>query len=189
MENKFNIEYYALLARRIRKQDEDAFTELYHATYNNLYRYAYYFLKDAYLAQDALHEIYIIVYRSISSLKEDRLLYPWMKQITYHVCCDFQKKDASVAEHEKPASLWNEEMVSVIDNSDYFQPVWEKNFREQIHKYLSELHPQTRQAFLLRYENELKLEEIADFLGCSLSTVKRAIRKARKHLQSKFHIT
>ena len=126
MENKFNIEYYALLARRIRKQDEDAFTELYHATYNNLYRYAYYFLKDAYLAQDALHEIYIIVYRSISSLKEDRLLYPWMKQITYHVCCDFQKKNASVAEHEKPASLWNEEMVSVIDNSDYFQPVWEK---------------------------------------------------------------
>ena len=92
MENKFDIEYYTLLARRIRKQDEDAFTELYHATYNNLYRYAYYFLKDAYLAQDALHEIYIIVYRSISSLKEDRLLYPWMKQITYHVCCDFQKK-------------------------------------------------------------------------------------------------
>ncbi len=189
MENKFDIEYYTLLARRIRKQDQDTFTELYHATYNNLYHYAYYFLKDAHLAQDALHEIYLIVYRSISSLKDDRLFYPWMKQITYHVCCDFQRKNSSVVEHERSVPLWDESLAAVADNSDHFQKIWNNNLREQIDQYLSELPTQTRQAFLLRYENELKLEEIADFLGCSLSTVKRAIRKARKYLQNKFHIT
>ena len=39
------------------------------------------------------------------------------------------------------------------------------------------------------YKVENLRREIADILGCSLSTVKRAIRKARKHLQNKFHIT
>ena len=45
MENKLNVEYYALLAKRIRARDAEAFTEFYNATYNDLYRYVYYFLK------------------------------------------------------------------------------------------------------------------------------------------------
>ena len=79
MENKLNVEYYALLAKRIRARDAEAFTEFYNATYNDLYRYVYYFLKDAHLAQDALHEIYILVWRSISALKDDRLFNSWLK--------------------------------------------------------------------------------------------------------------
>ena len=45
MGNRFNVEYYSLLASRIRRHDSDAFTELYHTTYQDLYRYAYYFLR------------------------------------------------------------------------------------------------------------------------------------------------
>ena len=40
-----------------------------------------------------------------------------------------------------------------------------------------------RQAFLLRYESGLKLEEIADFMGVSLASVKRYINAARAALQ------
>ena len=36
MENKLNVEYYALLAKRIRARDAEAFTEFYNATYNDL---------------------------------------------------------------------------------------------------------------------------------------------------------
>ena len=115
---KDGIEYYALLAERIRAQDTDAFTEFYHATYNDLYRYAYYFLKDAHLAQDALHEIYILVWRSISSLKENRLFYAWLKQITYHVCCDFQRKHSSVASHETAAAENTEFLLNLPQQED-----------------------------------------------------------------------
>ena len=52
-------------------------------------------------------------------------------------------------------------------------------------QYLSDLPSQVKMAFVLRYENNLRLEEISDFLGVSLSTVKRAINKARKYLQKK----
>lgn len=51
---KFNTEYYEFLAKRIREHDCDAFTELYHDTCSSLYQYAFYFLKDAHMAQDAL---------------------------------------------------------------------------------------------------------------------------------------
>lgn len=186
MENKLNIEYYALLAERIRERDTDAFTEFYYATYNDLYRYAYYFLKDAHLAQDALHEIYILIWRSISALKENRLFYSWIRQIAYHVCCDFQRKSTATASHETPVNEDTEFLLNLSDQNDCFQEIWDKDFRERLERYLSELPSQVRQAFLLRYDNNLKLDEIADFLNVSLSTVKRAINKARKYLQKKF---
>lgn len=186
MENKLDIEYYSLLAQRIRERDVDAFTEMYYATYNNLYRYACYFLKDAHLAQDALHEIYILIWRSISSLKENRLFYPWVRQIAYHVCCDFQRKSQAVASHETPVTEDSEFLLNLTDQRDCFQGIWDKDLKERLDRYLSELPASTRKAFLLRYENNLKLEEIADFLGVSLSTVKRSLVKARKYLHKKF---
>ena len=103
---KFNTEYYEFLAKRIREHDCDAFTELYHDTCSSLYQYAFYFLKDAHMAQDALQEVYISVYKNIDSLKTDRLLFPWMKQITYHVCCDFTRKNAAIT-NTRTRLCWN----------------------------------------------------------------------------------
>lgn len=181
---KFNAEYYEFLAERIRDHDRDAFTELYHETCSSLYQYAFYFLKDTQLAQDALQEVYISVYKNIDSLKTNRLLIPWMKQITYHVCCDFARKNTSIARHENSASL-EAFADSLADTSDDFQRVYDEDLYQLLQKSLSELPHAVKMAFLLRYVNGLKLEEVADFLECSLSSVKRYINTAKKHLQKK----
>ena len=55
-----------------------------------------YILKDPHLSQDALQEIYVLTYKNISTLKTDRLIYSWMKQITYHVCCDFLRRTSNI---------------------------------------------------------------------------------------------
>lgn len=187
---KFNAEYYEFLAERIRKHDCDAFTELYHNTCSSLYQYAFYFLKDAHMAQDALQEIYISVYKNIDSLKTNRLLIPWMKQITYRVCCDFSRKNSVITKHETPTLL--ETLTETLtDTSDGFQRVYDEDLYNLLQKYLSKMPHSVKMAFLLRYVNGLKMEEIADFLGCSLSSVKRYINTAKKHLQkniSQYHL-
>ena len=94
----FDEQYYALLASRIREGDSDAFAELYGATYDTLYRNVYYFLHNPEDIHDALQEIYISVFKNIGSLKIDRLLLPWMRQIAYHTCCDFVRKAKSMRE-------------------------------------------------------------------------------------------
>ena len=85
----FDAKYLAYLARFIRKRDKEAFVELYNYTHKKIDQYALQFLKDPHLAQDAVQEIYILIYKNIDSLKEDSLFLSWMNQITYHVCCDF----------------------------------------------------------------------------------------------------
>lgn len=183
IKSKFNSEYYEYLAKRIRKHDKNAFTELYNATYDDLYRYTFYFLKDSHTAQDALQEIYISVYKNISSLKSDRLLYSWIRQITYHVCCDFMRKKNSISTYETYSVSDDTSFLQIADPGDSLQGIWDQDLTEHLDEWLKDLPPYPRQAFLLRYENGLKLDEIADFMSCSLSSVKRYLNTARNFLQ------
>lgn len=182
---KFNIEYYALLAKRIHDHDQNAFTELYYATYNDLYRYTFYFIKDAHMAQDVLQEVYISIYKNISSLKSDRLFYSWIKQITHHVCCDFLRKNGRISKYE---TFGIEEKLEIPDSADAFQHIWDEDMADQLRIWLDELPFHIRQTFLLRYEDNLKLEEIADFMECSLSSVKRYLNKAKDYLKNKLAV-
>ena len=177
-------QYYAYLAKRIKSGDENAFAELYERTYRVLYRYVYYFLKDHDQVPDVLQEVYIAVFKGIPSLKMERLLLPWMKQIAYHMCCSFvreqkeSRENTAAFEQHDPANS-----QTAQNEEDCFQPVYDRDMSGQVRAALSKLPLQVRQAFLLRYENGLKLEEVADFMDVSLATVKRSIATARKSLQ------
>lgn len=175
----FDQQYYALLASRVREGDPDAFAELYAATYDMLYRSVYSFLRNPDDVHDALQEIYISVYKNIGSLKLDRLLLPWMLQITYHVCCDFARQ----AKTQLDFSAELKDGASVGSRDDPFRRLLDQETWRQVHAVLEKRPVKERQAFLLRYENGLKLEEIAEFLGVSLSTVKRYIATVRDCLK------
>ena len=176
--------YYTRLAQKIREGDQDAFAELYESTYDNMYRYVYYFLKDVDSVDDMLQEIYIIVYRNIGKLKMDNTLPLWMKQIAYHKCCDYIR--SLQAEQENVASSLDDNLTllnAVLDTDKDFRDVYDRDLSDQLHKALDQLPHNEQMAFLLRFENDLKLEEIADFMGVSLASAKRYIARARKSLQ------
>lgn len=181
MASNFDQQYYALLADRIRAGDHDAFAELYNATHGMLYRSVQYFLRDPDDIRDALQEIYISVYKNIGSLKIDRLLVPWMRQIAYHTCCDFVRQQK--AAREMSVSLDDGELPPHLSENDPFRQVFDQDAWERVNAALARRPVKERQAFLLRYETGLKLEEIASFMGVSLASVKRYIHAAQTALQ------
>ncbi len=178
--NRFDQQYFALLANRIRDRDPDAFAELYDATNKMLYRRINYFLHDPEDAQDAMQEVYMSVYKNIKNLKLDRLLVPWMLQITYHICCDYARQ--AKARQDFSAELLDATASSGIQDDPY-RLASDRDAWKQVRVYLTRRTVKERQAFLLRYENGLKLEEIADFMGVSLATVKRYIAAVREGLR------
>ena len=179
--SSFDQQYYALLASRVREGDADAFTELYMATYDTMYRSVSCFLRDPDDVYDALQEIYLSVYKNISSLKIDRLVMPWMRQIAHNVCCDFARE--AKTQREFSAELDEELMLTLSSSEDPYRTVSERELWSFIVDVLTKRSVKERQAFLLRYENGLKLEEVAGFMGVSLASVKRYITAARTALQ------
>ena len=180
----FDYQYFAYLAARIRLGDESAFTELYTQTYPTLYRYVYYFMRDPDSTQDVLQEIYISIFKNIGSLKIDRLLPSWIRQIAYHACCDAVKQRSSMGivldYTDENLTLGG---LNSYSEAETFQSVFDKDASDRVRAVLDKRPQKERQAFLLRYENGLKLEEIADFMDVSLASVKRYIQSARKALQ------
>ena len=91
-------QYIASLVERTKNNDSDAFAELYVATYQRQYYFAYNYLRDEYLAQDALQEAYILVLKNIFSLKDSSLFISWLNQITFRICFNMQKKQKKLSE-------------------------------------------------------------------------------------------
>lgn len=96
--------YVADLVVKAQNSDSDAFAELYAATYQKQYQFAYSYLKDEYLAQDALQETYIIAFKDLSKLKDPLLVLAWLNQINFRVCFKMHQKQkrysAEIADYE-----------------------------------------------------------------------------------------
>lgn len=117
---ELDYEYLAQLVRKTQKGDSDAFAELYTATYQRQYRFAYQYVKDPYLAQDILQDVYILVLKNIRTLKNPRLFVSWLHQITFRICFDtFKRKQIQEAELCCPRTTavtflrWNPHLTTV----------------------------------------------------------------------------
>lgn len=181
MANELDYIYLAELVDHARKGDSDAFAELYAATYQKQYRFAYQYLKDSYLAQDALQETYITALKNLHKLKDSMLFISWLNQINFRICFSIYKTQKRYSEeildyntnniHGKPAvSHTPEEEIVHVDQQKY------------ILKKVLELPFTESQVILMKYYHNMKLAEIADMLEISVSSVKRYLAKGREIL-------
>ena len=178
---ELDYEYLAQLVRKTQKGDSDAFAELYTATYQRQYRFAYQYVKDPYLAQDILQDVYILV------LKNPRLFVSWLHQITFRICFDtFKRKQIQEAELSQDNGSNLSPMESTSDNgaNDPEKHVLKQDTQIQIMNAIQALPPHLAQPLIMRYYNNMSIDDISDAMDLSRSTIKRRIQQARKMLES-----
>lgn len=182
-------DYLAKLVRRTQTGDSNAFAELYTATYQKQYRFTYQYVKDPYLAQDILQDVYILVLKNIHTLKNPRLFVSWLNQINFRICYDVCQKrvrheqELQLAERLNTEDLGNPTMEHDMKNPA--QEVEERIQQAELMSHVLSLHPNEAQAIIMKYYNDMSLEEIADAMNCSRSTVKRRLAKGRRELEKK----
>lgn len=178
--------YIAKLVSRAQIGDSDAFAELYAATYQRQYLYAYHYLKDEYLAQDALQETYILALKNLVKLKDPILVISWLNQINFRVCYNLHKKQ----------KLYNSEMV--IDNDAVLEgsldagglsyhdspeeAVIKVDSKDYLMNQILNLPFTESQVILMKYYQNLKLNDIAQLMDISRSSVKRYLASGRERL-------
>lgn len=184
--------YVADLVVNAQTGDSDTFAELYAATYQRQYHFAYTYLKDEYLAQDALQETYIIALKNLSKLKDPMLLIAWLNQINFRVCFHLQKKrkrydaelinydstdeetdsiQTDLAPHMTQRNINPEDLVVRIDSKEY------------IMNQILKLPFTESQVVILKYYQELKVGEIARLMDISRSSVNRYLSSGKTHLE------
>lgn len=173
--------YLSSLVVLAQKNDSNAFAELYALTYHNVYNYACHYLKDQYLAQDAVQETYILAFKKIVALNDPSLFVAWLNQISFHVCYRFAQK-----RNDSYGTIDDEIIELICDEKLYRNPeghTLHKDAYETLHKALEMLPIQERQVIILRFFNEMKIDEIVNATGLSKSTVKRYLNHAQETLK------
>lgn len=169
-----------LVTRCTHSGDSNAFAQLYALTYDKVYHYTYQYLKDSYLAQDALQEVYIRALKNIASLDDPTLFIAWLNRIAFNVCYDFSQKNRN----EQILSPELYEFVSIEDSADTPDKHYEKKSEYALlNQAINALPFLEKEVIVMRFYQEMKLEEIATTLSISRSTVKRYIASAQKKLK------
>lgn len=184
---ELDYDYLAKLVRDTQRGDSDAFAELYTATYQSQYRFAYHYVKDPYLAQDILQDVYILVLRNIHTLKNPRLFVSWLHQINFRICFDTSQKHKRHEEELRNAAETQQITTPVVSDIavDPEKHVLKKDTQERVKDAILTLPAHFAQPIIMRYYNNMSIDDIADAMDCSRSTVKRRLQKAQKLLEHK----
>lgn len=178
---ELDYDYLANLVEKTQEGASEAFAELYAATYQKQYRFAYQYVKDPYLAQDILQEVYILVLKNIKKLKNPRLFVSWLHQINFRVCFDMYKKQLTHSQELKEidASFWPSFPCT---SSDPAQQLAHAGSQKEIMDAVLSLPAREAEAIIMKYYNDMKLEDIAMAMDCSRSTIKRYLAQGREAL-------
>lgn len=154
---ELDYDYIAKLVRKTQEGDSDAFAELYTATYQSQYRFAYQYVKDPYLAQDILQEVYILVLKNLDTLKNPRLFVSWLHQITFRICFDtWQKRKRQEQELDYissgQTSDFSESFSDIMTNPE--KHILKKDAKARLMQAIQSLPPQYSQAIIMRYYNK-----------------------------------
>ena len=180
MEN-LDYDYLAELVERAREHDSDAFAELYAATYQRCYRFASQYLKDADLAQDALQETYILVFKNISALNDQRLFVSWIDQILFRVCFRMQKKNEKFR-LANLTPLENEASTALENGNITEQLAISIDQRSFLARQIMGLPSSESQSLIHFYYDGMTIAQIAKLMNISQSSVKRYLAAGRKKL-------
>ncbi len=179
-----------MLVRRCIAGDVVAWEEIVRRYNRRIYNICYRFAGSGDDAQDLTQEVFIKMFRTLSSYDVERGAFmTWVTTITRNLLVDHFRKskqdrmtdslDAAPSEHED-AMLLSDKIEDNAPRAD--ASVQGRETRELIHRALQKLSPELREAVILRDLQDMDYREIATVLKVPEGTVKSRINRGRAEL-------
>jgi RNA polymerase sigma-70 factor (ECF subfamily) len=152
-----------------RRGDPAAQRHVFERYRDRVHSIATHFLRgDDAAAKDVTQEVFVKVFRAVSSFRGAARLSTWLYRITANACMDeLRRRRRVVLFGDVPPGL--HPTTAVTEDHSFAADVAEALYR---------LSPKLRIAVLLRYFEDLSYEEIARALGCTTGTVASRLNRA-----------
>ncbi len=134
---------------------------------DKFYRIAYVYTKNKEDSLDVVQETIYKTLKMIDTLNEPKYIKTWFYRILIHTAIDFLRK--------------NQKYVLIEELSN--EGKWDSYENLDLKNALDSLPPDQRIVIVLRYFEDLKLQEISNILKENLSTIKSRLYKALKNLK------
>jgi RNA polymerase sigma-70 factor (ECF subfamily) len=163
---------------------EKAFTELYHRYAKRMLYFFYQRLyQDEQKAQDFLQDLFLKVLQKPQLFDGNKKFKTWLYTLAINMCKNEYRKDA-VRGVKVNDFDFNE--VEEIQTPFIFPDKFDKDlFAANLKHELNNMEENQRITFLLRYNEDLSINEISEILGCAEGTVKSRLFYCTKKLAVK----
>lgn len=165
----------------IEKGDEGAFTQAYERYHKLLYVLAYRYLLNAAMAEDVVQHVFTRLWEFRSELRVGISLKNYLFTMTKnHVLNLIRNENSAVTKNYEMAQSAPAYEDNLVENLE------KKEMMSSFYKAVDMLPPQKRDICLMKVEEELTNQEIAERMNLSVNTIKthysEALKLLRKHL-------
>ncbi|HET8941718.1 MAG TPA: RNA polymerase sigma factor [Rudaea sp.] len=164
--------------------DTRAFDELYARTRGMLYRYILRSVNDRAGADELFQETWTRLVASRTRYRVEAKFTTWLLQIAHNLIVDSFRRTRPQAGAEEAEAVFRE--LDAPESERPEQLLGEFEQRRRLQLVLDALPSEQREAFLLRVEGGLGIEEISAVTGAGHETVKSRLRYALAKIREKF---
>ncbi len=133
------------------------------------------FLRDRAVAEELAQDVFLKLYRELPKLESPEHVKFWLRKVISHRSMDYSRgarvrREVGLDDVAEPAAHWKSGDVLLQD---------------ALRKLVSSLPDEARMMIVLRYQEEMEPQEIANTLGIPLGTVKSRLRRSLVLLRGK----
>ena len=177
------------LIQRTLDGDESAFTTLVKKYQKWVHTLVWRKIGDFHTAEEITQDIFLKVYKKLSTLKPPDHFPGWLYVITTRHCISWlRKKRVSTTSLDAMPTVELEELCYVKYETARGEEASIEHQRELVKRLLQKLPESERTVVTLYYLAEMTSEEVSAFLGVSPNTIRSRLRRARKRLKDQEHL-
>lgn len=166
----------AVVVKQVLDGDTEAFAVLVHRYRDRYARYAMHMLGNREDAEEALQDAFTRAYRSLNRCEDPERFGAWLFRILVNRC-----RTAGTRRTRRARTFVADEVALMEAAEDH--PADRRAWREEIDRALAKLRPDQREAFLLKYVEELGYDEMSRITGVGVSALKMRVMRACDRLR------
>ncbi|NOT43221.1 MAG: sigma-70 family RNA polymerase sigma factor [Acidobacteria bacterium] len=175
-----------LVARSV-AGDRDSFNQLVLRWERPIYALAYRTLGREEDARDVCQDAFLRAYRALPGFKGQAKFSSWLYRITLNLCRDWMRRQRRAPMIQVPEGMDPVEMVTETGPAESIETlVARRELSAVVEAAMADLPEDQRTAILLKEYHGMTFQEIADLLGCPLSTVKTRLYQGLSVLRRQF---
>jgi RNA polymerase sigma-70 factor, ECF subfamily len=163
------------LVERAQHGDRDAYESLARTSADRLYRTAYRIVRDRDLADDAVQQTLVAIWRELPSLRDPDRFEAWTYRLVTRFCLLDSRRARRTGVREIKMETHEPARSDAFADSD---------LRDQLDRALGELSPDHRVVVVLHHYVGLGLGEIAEILGVPYGTVGSRLHHATRAMRA-----
>ena len=174
------------LVIKARDGNRIAFEQLIGCYQGDIHRMIYYRVRDRMDAEDLTQEVFVRAYRNIARIREPHKFRSWLFTIAVNRVNDYlrKKRVRSIFKSSDEGPDVQPVATDLQDPPEALEQVLKEDFWRHIGRIAKKLSKMEREVFMLRFLDNLNIDETAQILKKSESTVKthlyRALAKFKK---------